>query len=298
MKRSSLGAAVLVAALLVGPGRIGPSGQTPVAAPGDLTGLFGPRGFVRDSNGDTLADLVAARIIVPALPTIEDSAAAVNLAARLGFETTSLTLPLVQRDDSVSEPAAVEVPIIVGRTNRLVQTLVERKQIDLTPLQPGQGLIAAVPSPLGSGTAVVIVGADDKGTLAAANVVAARLPRLWNMSGVTLSGLGDHVGRYLSSRGIDARAAVRTIVVDSDRRGLAKVGLRAAVTAAAAPRAAARARGSRSPAPSRAGAAGAQLRGDCADERRVVGRRARRRPGRCAALRPQRAHVDAADRSQ
>ena len=116
MKRSSLGAAVVAAALLVGPGRIGPSGQTPVAAPGDLTGLFGPRGLVRDSNGDSLADRVAARIIVPAVPTIEDSAAAVNFAARLGFETRSLTLPLVQRDNGVREPAAIEVPIIVGRT--------------------------------------------------------------------------------------------------------------------------------------------------------------------------------------
>ena len=37
-------------------------------------------GAVRDTNGDGLADAVAARVIVPADPTIEDVQAAANIA--------------------------------------------------------------------------------------------------------------------------------------------------------------------------------------------------------------------------
>ena len=61
---------------------------------------------------------MAARVIVPATPTIEDVQAATNLAARLGFETTALTLPVVVRTNEVTQPASVGVPILVGRTNR------------------------------------------------------------------------------------------------------------------------------------------------------------------------------------
>ena len=126
MTRHSLGAGAVLAVVLLGWVGVGPAAQTPTASPGDLTAFFGANGFVRDSNGDAINDFVAARIIVPASPSLEDSTAAVNLAARLGFETTSLTLPLVLRDDALANPTALDAPIIVGRTNRLVQTLADR----------------------------------------------------------------------------------------------------------------------------------------------------------------------------
>jgi hypothetical protein len=60
--------------------------------PLDLASFFGPRGLTRDGNGDGIADTVAARVIVPAIPALEDSTAAANVAGRLGFETSSLSL--------------------------------------------------------------------------------------------------------------------------------------------------------------------------------------------------------------
>src|SRR2546430_15520786 len=85
--------------------------------PQSLTSLVGPQSLVRDTNGDGLADVVAARIVVPAAPSLADVEAATNLAARLGYETTALTLPLVGKDTEVAQPAAVAVPILVGRTD-------------------------------------------------------------------------------------------------------------------------------------------------------------------------------------
>ena len=116
----------------------------------DLAAFFADAGGVaRDTNDDGIADSVAARVIVPAAPSREDSLAAANIAGRLGFETTSLSLPLVLRDGDVRQPAGIEVPILVGRNNSFTAKLVEQGQITVNTLQPGQGLIAAVASPLG-----------------------------------------------------------------------------------------------------------------------------------------------------
>src|SRR5512143_2334723 len=73
-----------------------------------LAALFDPaRGIVRDTNGDGLADTVAARVIVPAEPSGEDVEAAANIAARLSYETTAMTLPIVARDDQVTSPQGI-----------------------------------------------------------------------------------------------------------------------------------------------------------------------------------------------
>src|SRR5439155_751402 len=103
-------------------------------------------GAVRDTNGDGLADSVAARVIVPADPAIEDVQAAANIAGRLGFETTALTLPVVVKANDLSQPASVAVPILVGRGNALIKPLVDRGSIDVKALKPGQGIVAVVAS--------------------------------------------------------------------------------------------------------------------------------------------------------
>jgi hypothetical protein len=190
-----------------------------------LTALFDlTTGMVRDTNGDGLADMVAARVIVPAHPSADDLEAATNIAARLSYETTAMTLPLVIRDDQVAEPAGIALPILVGRENRFVKGLIEKQAIDVKSLVPGQGLITVVESPLGGSDGIVIVGGDDAGTLAAGIEMAARLPRLWNMTGITLAGIEQQVRQYLKAKGLPGGAAkVTRVVVDSERRGIATV---------------------------------------------------------------------------
>ena len=78
-------------------------------------------------------------MIVPAAPSLADVETATNLAARLGYETTAFTLPLVVRDSEVAQPASVAVPILVGRTNRFVRQLIEAKTIDISSLGPDRG---------------------------------------------------------------------------------------------------------------------------------------------------------------
>ena len=207
--------------------------------PRTLTSIVGAQSLTRDTNGDGLADVVAARVIVPASPSLADVEAATNLAARLGYETTALTLPLVVRDNDVADPVAIGVPILVGRSNRFVQRLLEAHTVDLAALKPGQGLIAAVPSPLGGGDGLVVVGSDDEGTLAAGIELAARLPRVWGMNGIALPAVEEQAVRYLRGHGVNAsEAAVTSMLVDSDKRGIARVSLRVGVADPDAARAA------------------------------------------------------------
>src|SRR5262245_47595078 len=166
-----------------------------------LTAAFG--GLVLDTNGDGVPDLVSGRVVVPATPTVREIRVAANIAARLGLESSAMTLPLVVRDSST---AIGKMPLLLGRSNALVTRLEQQGVVDLKSLQKGQGLIAAVRAPSGEGTAIVIAGADDEGTLAAANEFASRLPRAWSVTGATLSGLEDQVTACLKENGADCRA--------------------------------------------------------------------------------------------
>ena len=208
-------------------------------SPLSLTALVAAGSLTRDTNGDGLADAVPARLIVPAAAVLADIETATNLSARLGYETTALTLPLVLRDDAMAQPASIAVPILIGRSNRYIQRLVSSHAIDAASLKPGQGLVAAVPSPLGGGDGIVVVGGDDEGTLNAGVELAARLPRVWGMNGITLPAIEEQAVRHLRTHGISTSgAAVTSVLVDSDKRGVARVAMRVAVSNVDAPRAA------------------------------------------------------------
>ena len=88
----------------------------------------------------TARDIVAAAIVLPAEPTIEDVEAAAKLAGRLGFETTALTLPVVLKASEIKQPSAIALPILVGRSNAFVKSLVDKGSLDVKELKPGQAL--------------------------------------------------------------------------------------------------------------------------------------------------------------
>jgi len=227
----------IVATVLVVRERAVPAvGEAPAAS---LTALFDVSGgLARDTNGDGIADRVAGRVVVPAAPTPGDRDAATNIAARLGFETSEAVLPVLMRDADTLDPATI--PIFVGRQNARVTALASAGAVSLNDLQPGQGLIAIVPSPSGGGSAVVVAGADDEGTIAAGAQFGARLPRLWSMTGVTLAGIEQQLGQFLRGQRITTTQApaITSMVVDRERRGIATVTARVGIAAGDAARAA------------------------------------------------------------
>src|SRR4029453_4811065 len=93
--------------------------------------------------------------------------------------------------------------------------------------------------PRGGGDGLAVGGGDEEGTVNAAVELAARLPRVWGMNGITLPAVEEQSLRHVRAHGVQAReAAVTSILIDSDKRGVARIALRITVPDADGPRAA------------------------------------------------------------
>jgi len=143
-----------------------------------LEDLFSPGFLVEDRNGDGLADFVNARLVLGESPSPAVVAAASDVAARLGFETMAMDLPL-------GENAAG--PVIEFRRAG-------------GSLRTGEGRVTIEPG------RVVVSGADDEGLRAAAATFASRMPHLWDPEGPTLETVLADVGSRLGFTPRSARA--------------------------------------------------------------------------------------------
>lgn len=72
-------------------------------------------GALRDRNGDGVADDLRARLVVADMPTAEGWVALLTLAARLGVETSALTLPFAYDDPQAIPPDTI--PLTFGAAN-------------------------------------------------------------------------------------------------------------------------------------------------------------------------------------
>jgi hypothetical protein len=129
--------------------------------------------MVSDTNGDGIVDFVPGKVVVPANPSAAENAAAADIAARLGFASTGLTLPVVV---SAAEDRGNGPRIFVGRSARV--------DYQLAPEEGGV---------FEAGENLVVVGYDDAGLLAAAEAFAARAPYLWKVPGDKLTVLAEVV---------------------------------------------------------------------------------------------------------
>src|ERR1700722_471093 len=69
--------------------------QASTSAADHLLDPFSAGWMLRDTNGDGIVDFVSGKVVVPANPTAAENAAAADVASRLGFASTGLTLPIV-----------------------------------------------------------------------------------------------------------------------------------------------------------------------------------------------------------
>ena len=148
--------------------------QRPPCRPGlDLSQAYSIDGWFGDSFTDLIPDRLETSIVVgdPA-----ESLGAAHIAARLGLETTGITLPPARDHRKVTNPATESNAILVGRANDLVQQLAKIGKARLDDLKPGEGAVQVVPRAFGPSSATVVAGVDAAGTDAAAGYLARRLP--------------------------------------------------------------------------------------------------------------------------
>src|SRR5262249_5791104 len=123
------------------PGERGAPAATPGVAAGpvrnfDLTNAFSIDGWSGDANPDLIPVQPDPTLI---LGSPGDSLGAAHIAARLGLETTGITLPLTRLADKVRAPEREPSPILVGRSNALGERLGEIGKARLDGLQAGEG---------------------------------------------------------------------------------------------------------------------------------------------------------------
>lgn len=169
-----------------------------------LEGLFTVGAMLQDKNGDGTVDFVTARVVLGDRPSSSDVAAAASVAARLGLETSAMTLPLTAADPD-------EQLIAIG-TAGARRAGVTSTALGLEQLADGEGVVRSV---VQQGRRIVIAaGRDDEGTRAAAMLLAGRLPYLGDAKGPTLQSVVDDVRKLLDGAGAGVRSigvpAVRT----------------------------------------------------------------------------------------
>lgn len=168
--------------------------QTAVA--GGLEDIWAAGQFLRDGNGDGfIDDWVGAINVGPAASAAQLSAAA-NIAARAGYETMAMDLPV--RSTPVAGGSVIDIG--VKRPDNLAMATLSRR----TMPAPGNGRIAAELSNDGN-LRLVVDGDDDEGLLRASLYLAGRLPYLWSGDGPTVAAAAARLHEQLAGIGISAR---------------------------------------------------------------------------------------------
>ena len=162
-----------------------------------LEAVFSPGRILQDRNGDEVIDFVNAAIVVGESPTVSDIAAAADIAARLGYETMAMDIPLASMEES-SGPA-----ILVGSA-ALTRAGVAATEVGLAGLKSGEGIITLLTA--NGREWLVIAGADEAGTRAAAEVLAGRLPYVWDPEGATLEKVVEELRAFLTAQEISVSA--------------------------------------------------------------------------------------------
>jgi hypothetical protein len=187
------------------------AGQQRTEAPPTIAALsdvFKPGVVFQDRNGDGTIDFVDVRIVLPEQPSAGELAAASDVAARLGFETSAMNLPVpVTRADGARGDAAAT--IFVGAKS-LTGSGVTLDAIGGAGLKTGDGAVVAFSQ--GGRLAVAVLGGDDSGIESAAVMLAGHLPHVWDQKGPTTDTIADDVKQFLVGKGVAALGATASAI--------------------------------------------------------------------------------------
>jgi hypothetical protein len=148
-----------------------------------LSEMFNLGFAVLDGNNDGLADVVNTKVIIPPAgrATPFHAAAAAEIAARLGFETTALSFPIVASTTNVKRNSEIYIRVALLEE---VREELKAEIPDLIPfLKPGYGAVLSISPKSSLMCDVLIVGADGPGLQFAAASFAGRWPNAWEIWG-------------------------------------------------------------------------------------------------------------------
>ncbi len=193
----------------------GPLGRRPGAGAKpslDLSSLFEIEGLLGDANDDLIPDRVDAQLVAAGAGI----GGTVDLAARIGLESTGISIPIASPPDEIEDPDSAPTLVLIGTDHPLIEDLVAEQRLVRPPLGPGEGLITVVRKAYGEKSAVVITGADAAGSARAVRQVADRFPHVWarGKDRTTLGQIEEDVWSFLSGRSPAGQAATALYKLD------------------------------------------------------------------------------------
>src|SRR5581483_11732065 len=160
---------------------------------------------------DSDNNLIPDRVDVLLSPSGEGADGVIDLAARLGLESTGVALPIAKSPASITAPESEPMLVLIGTSHPLVDKLIEAKKWTRPSLQPGEGVIQLVKRAFGEKSALVVTGAD-----AAVRELAEKFPHIWarGKDRTTLDDVEDDVRKFVAGRSPSGQAAMSLYKLD------------------------------------------------------------------------------------
>ena len=140
----------------------------------DLAALYTSRGLFTGTPRMPVPSTLDSHLYVPAGAA---GVAMANLAARMGMETTGITLPLASPAGS-AVPRDVRSKAVIAGDSALSREATQKLRTQHNALDPGEGEIDVVDDAFTRRPAVLVRG-DDAGSAAAVDWVSGHAPNLW-----------------------------------------------------------------------------------------------------------------------
>lgn len=204
----------------------------------DLSTLYSIDGAL----GDTDSNLIPDRTEVMISAVGEGTEGVIDLAARIGLESTGVSIPLVVAADSIDatttprapegaptpeaesdqeRPEALPMLILVGAQHPVVERLIRDRKFELPALAPGEGLIQVVKDAFGglpgqSKPAIVVAGGDAAGVARAVAQLAETFPHIAarGKDRTTVDDIEEDVRRFVQARSPEGQAAAALYKLD------------------------------------------------------------------------------------
>jgi len=171
----------------------------------DLSTFYAIDGALADTDNNLIPD----RVDVLLSADGEGTDGVVDLAARLGLESTGISLPIAKDAGSIASPASEPILVLIGVSHPIVEQLIKDDKWTRPALQPGEGLIQLVKKAFGEKSALIVTGGDASGVSRAVDQLAERFPHIWQRGKdrTTLDDVEDDVRRFIAARSPAGQAA-------------------------------------------------------------------------------------------
>ena len=178
----------------------------------DLSSFYSNDGAFADSDNNLIPDRVEVMLSADG----DGTQAVVDLAARLGLESTGIAVPIAKPPKSITAPDGEPILVLAGVTHPLVDELIKNDKWVRPSLQPGEGLIQVVKKAFGEKSAIIVTGGDAAGVDRAIRQLAETFPHIWSRGKdrTTLDDVEEELRRFVAGRSPAGQAAMSLYKID------------------------------------------------------------------------------------